>query len=69
MSSWIILLVSLLCSAVGFAVDICFFSVGYGLAIAGIAETIACVLLILYGCRLGGYLLYRGKKARTTAAF
>lgn len=77
MSYWIVLLVSLLASSVGFHVYIWFFSVGYGLSIAaigaalaigfhsgmGLPEWIACILLVVYGLRLGGYLLIREMKS------
>ena len=77
MSYWVVLLVSLLTSAVGFHMYIWFFSVGYGLSIAGIAAALAvgfharlaapewlyCLLLFFYGLRLGGYLFYREIKS------
>ena len=77
MNIWIILLVSLLASSVGFHAYIWFFSVGYGLAIAvigaalaigfrssmGVPEWLACLLLIGYGLRLSGYLLIRERKS------
>ena len=73
MSYWILLLVSLLACSVGFHMYIWFFSVGYGLAIAAIGaalavafhaalslpEWLACLLLMVYGLRLSGYLLLR----------
>lgn len=74
MSDFVILMaVALLCSAVGFYQFVYFISVGYGLSIAGLgvallvmlggsltpAAVITCVLLILYGLRLGGFLLLR----------
>ena len=73
MSYWIVLLVSLLASSVGFHMYIWFFSVGYGLSIAvigaalavgfhgsmGTPEWLACLLLVVYGLRLSGYLLMR----------
>ena len=73
MSYWVLLLVSLLACSVGFHAYIWFFSVGYGLAIAAIGaalaiayhaamtlpEWLACLLLMVYGCRLSGYLLIR----------
>ena len=66
MSYWIVLLVSLLASSVGFHMYIWFFSVGYGLSIAAIGaalavgfharlalpEWIGCALLVAYGLRL-----------------
>ncbi len=71
------LIVALAISAVGFIKYVYFFSVGYGLSIAGIGtlllflfrETpsgiaaVMCALLILYGLRLGGYLLFRELKS------
>ena len=77
MDFWIVLLISFLCSAVGFVMYIYFFSVGYGLAVAGIAlalligfwgsaglpETLVCLLLVFYGLRLAGYLLIRDQKS------
>lgn len=76
MNYWIVLLISLLFSSVGFFMYIYFFSIGYGFSIAsigillsigfykqiGIAELFCCILLILYGIRLGGYLLIRDLK-------
>lgn len=73
----VVFFVSLLTSSVGFHMYIWFFSVGYGLSIAGIgaalligfhksitlAELLSCLLLITYGLRLGGYLLYREIKS------
>lgn len=73
MSYWIVLLISLLASSVGFHMYIWVFSVGYGLSIAAIGaalaigfhsgmalpEWLACILLFVYGLRLGGYLLIR----------
>lgn len=73
----VIMAVSLLLSAIGFWRYIYFFSVGYGFAVAGIGITllilfrsvltpagcIACVLFIIYGVRLGGYLVIREMKS------
>ena len=73
MSIWIVLAVSLAAAIVGFHNYIWFFSVGFGLAIAAIGATLAigfhgsihlpellaCLLLIVYGLRLSGYLLIR----------
>ena len=72
----VILAVSLLLCAVGFWRYVYFFSVGYGYAVAGIGiallilfhdiltpvTLIACILFILYGARLGGYLMIRELK-------
>lgn len=73
----VVLLVSLLISAIGFGYYVHFFSVGYGFSIAGIGlvmiplfigvlnpvTLIILLLLIVYGGRLGGYLLYRERKS------
>ena len=67
------LAVALLASAVGFKQYIWFISIGYGFAVAAIVIAllimfhgrmdagllIACILLVVYGCRLGGYLAVR----------
>lgn len=77
MSYWVLLIISLLFSAVGFYMYIYFFSVGYGLAVAAIGVTLAvgyradigpgellvCLLLVVYGLRLSGYLLIREIKS------
>lgn len=76
---WILLAVSLLLSSIGFRHYIWFFSIGYGVAIAGeglamllmygrqltVGTALCCAALILYGCRLGGYLAYRELKLKT----
>ena len=73
----VVLLTALLISAIGFGYYVHFFSVGYGFSIAGIGLVLIllfiprlnpvtlCLLLLLivYGGRLGGYLLYREKKS------
>lgn len=70
---WILVLVSLLVSALGWKKFVYFISLGYGFSIAAmglamvvsyfgrlsVADVILCVLLMAYGCRLGGFLLYR----------
>ena len=77
MRFWIIVLVSLAACSVGFHMYICFFSVGYGLSVAVIGAALligfrrvlspgtaaACVLFIIYGLRLSGYLLIRELKS------
>lgn len=71
----ILLGVSLLISAIGFKKYVWFLSIGYGLSIFGcgialiiiyfingkmnITGLLACILLMIYGFRLGGFLLYR----------
>ena len=65
--------VALVFSSMGFKKYVWFISIGYGCAIAAIgvalliifhnqltvATTCACVLLVVYGLRLGGYLIFR----------
>ena len=74
----VLLAVSLLVSAIGWKYFIYFFSIGYGFGISALAvallvifrdvltlETVLlCVALFLFGCRLGGYLLYREHKSK-----
>lgn len=74
---WIMALIALVFSSVGFKKYVWFISIGYGFAVAGVgaglliakrgslqAGTIcACVLLIIYGVRLGGYLALREWKS------
>ncbi len=74
---WILLAVSLAVSAIGWKYFIYFFSLGYGFSIAALAITmfimfhpaittataLACAVLLIFGCRLGGYLLFRERKA------
>ena len=74
---WILFLVALVISSVGWKKFIYFISIGYGFSIAGCAVAIAvkywnlltaptillCAILFLYGCRLGGYLLLRELKS------
>lgn len=73
--------VSLLISAIGFKKFVWFLSVGYGLSILGCGLTllimyfilghmnitglIACILLMVYGFRLGGFLLFRELKTKS----
>ncbi len=75
---WILYLVSLACCCIGFFRFVWFMSVGYGLSSAGIGAALLvlsivngrfdlvfaaqCVLFILYGFRLGGFLLIRELK-------
>ena len=76
---WIFLVVSLLCCSIGFKKFVWFMSIGYGLASAGIGITlfilsiqnhnilfmIQCILFIIYGIRLGGFLLIRELKSKS----
>ena len=73
----IILLTGLIFSACGFYMYIYFFSLGYGFSIAAIGAvmlfifrgsltwgtTLQCLLFMVYGIRLGGYLLIREMKS------
>ena len=73
----IIFLIAMLVTVVGFKMYVYFFSVGYGFSIAGIGiamlvlfrenltplTILMCALLIVYGLRLGGYLLIRELKS------
>ena len=79
MHQLIVFLVSLACDSVGFISYIFFFSIGYGLAIAAIAVTMAImhwshlaaaeiamiVTLIVYGLRLALHLIVRELKSTT----
>ena len=70
---WILFGICMLVSAIGFKNYVCFISLGYGYSIAAqgvamiiiygpgltIGTIITCVLFILYGLRLGGYLAIR----------
>ena len=72
-----LLIVALAVSAIGFKKYVWFISIGYGFAILAIGVALlvifrgsidagliaACVLFILYGARLGGYLAYRELKS------
>lgn len=73
----ILLAVSLAVSAVGWKYFIYFFSLGYGYGVTALAVTLLimyngsitwstvalCTLLMVFGCRLGTYLLLRERKA------
>lgn len=73
----ILFIVSLAISAIGWKKFIYFISLGYGFSIAGCAVAMAvvfwqqltlptillCIILFIYGCRLGGYLLIREIKS------
>ena len=77
MQSFLILLVlALVASSCGFHKYVWFISIGYGAAIAligvgllaifggslTVGPALQCVLLVVYGCRLAGYLIYRDVK-------
>ena len=73
----ILLAVSLAVSALGWKYFIYFFSIGYGFGISALAVTLAilfrnaltlptiliCIVLFIFGCRLGLYLLMREKRS------
>ena len=79
----IMLAVALLVSALGFYKYIYFISLGYGFSIAAIGiallavfqdnlhagTVIACILFVIYGIRLGGYLLIRELKSAAYSTF
>lgn len=70
---WVLFAVALVFSAIGFKKYVWFISIGYGFSVAAIGVALliaahdhldpgiicACILLIVYGCRLGGYLAFR----------
>ena len=73
----ILVIIALVVSAVGFYKYVYFISLGYGFSVAvmGLAmfimyfgvldwsTTLMCILFLVYGCRLGGYLLIREIKS------
>ncbi len=77
MNNFLILLaLALIASSCGFRKYVWFISIGYGTAIAligvgllvifgsslTVGTALQCVLLVVYGCRLAGYLIYRDVK-------
>ncbi len=70
---WVLAVVAAVLCAVGFYKYVYFLSIGYGFAVAGIGITlmiffgkqmqfvhfIQCILFVIYGSRLSGFLLYR----------
>ena len=75
---WILLIVSLVVSAVGWKYFIYFLSIGQGFGIAALAVTIATIfrtaitpatavaafLMCVFGCRLGSYLVLREQRSK-----
>ena len=71
------LIIALVVSCIGFYKYVYFISLGYGFSIAafgvampllfmnnfGVEMIVACALFVIYGCRLGGYLLIREIKS------
>ncbi len=78
----ILFLIAMLISSVGFKRFVWFISIGYGFSIAGaglailvmfhnglsIVPVIMSLLFMVYGCRLGGYLLLREKRSASYQA-
>ena len=76
-SIWLLFATAMLISAIGFYKYVWFISLGYGFSIAGLGvlmavlfrssltagQALTCVLLFVYGCRLGGFLLVRELKS------
>lgn len=74
---WTLLAVSMAVSALGWIYFIYFFSLGYGFGVSALAVAIAvifrdvltvptalmCLVMVLFGCRLGLYLLTREKRS------
>lgn len=74
---WALLIAAVVVSSIGFKNYVWFISLGYGFSIAGeglvmlimyhnslsAGTLLCCVLFVLYGCRLGGYLAYREIKS------
>ena len=77
---WLLFAICMIVSAIGFKNYVWFISLGYGFSIAaeGLAMLImygqsltfgtvlCCILFILYGCRLGGYLAIRELKSNSS---
>lgn len=77
MNFLILILIALIITAIGFKKYVYFISLGYGFSIAvmgvamlimfnsqlSMATALACLLFMIYGCRLGGYLLMREVKS------
>ena len=78
---WILFAVCMIVSSIGFKNYVWFISLGYGFSIAAeglamlvmyrnglsLGTILCCLLFILYGCRLGGYLAYREFKMTSYA--
>lgn len=74
---WLLFLVAMLVSSIGFINYVWFISLGYGFAIAAegllmlvlygkeltLGTLICCILFVIYGCRLSGYLAFRELKS------
>jgi steroid 5-alpha reductase family enzyme len=76
----ILLVLALIASSCGFRKYVWFISIGYGAAVAligagqlalfrhalTVGTALQCILFLLYGCRLSGYLVYRDRKTAYT---
>ena len=76
LSFWILMGLALLVSSMGFYKFLYFISLGYGFSVAvmgvamlvlfrdslSIVTAVMCLMFVVYGCRLGGYLLLREMK-------
>lgn len=74
---WILAAVSFVVSALGWIKFVYFISLGYGFSIAAMSlsmmaaycgsltlpSAVLCLILLAYGCRLGGFLLHRELKS------
>ena len=74
---WLLFIAAMVISSIGFKNYVWFISLGYGFSIAGeglllmllygkeltLGTAICCILFIIYGCRLGGYLAFRELKS------
>jgi len=74
---WLLFAAAMAISSIGFYKYVYFISLGYGFSIAGlgllmlllfrnslsIGTVLTCLLFVVYGCRLGGYLLVRELKS------
>jgi len=77
MNFWLLFAVCMIVSSIGFKNYVWFISLGYGFSIAAeglamlllyrdglsLGTILCCILFIVYGCRLGGYLAYRELKS------
>ena len=76
---WLLFAAAMIVSSIGFKNYVWFISLGYGFSIAAegllmlilfhsnltVGTVLLCVIFVLYGCRLGGYLAYRELKVKT----
>ena len=74
---WLLFAAAMMISSIGFKNYVWFISLGYGFSIAGegilmlllygksltLGTALCCLLFVIYGCRLGGYLAFREFKS------